>query len=52
MQVGFILNSIFKGSCYFNTQRLKMDLRVGKNWQLMKKIGSGAFGEIYEGITT
>ena len=28
-----------------------MDLRVGKNYQLIKKIGSGAFGEIYEGIT-
>lgn len=27
-----------------------MDLRVGKNYQLIKKIGSGAFGEIYEGI--
>jgi hypothetical protein len=27
-----------------------MDLRVGKNYQLTKKIGSGAFGEIYEGI--
>lgn len=26
-----------------------MDLRVGKNYQLLKKIGSGAFGEIYEG---
>jgi hypothetical protein len=26
-----------------------MDLRVGKNYQLNKKIGSGAFGEIYEG---
>jgi len=26
-----------------------MDLRVGKNYQLIKKIGSGAFGEIYEG---
>ena len=26
-----------------------MDLRVGKHYQLVKKIGSGAFGEIYEG---
>jgi serine/threonine protein kinase len=26
-----------------------MDLRVGKHYQLIKKIGSGAFGEIYEG---
>jgi len=26
-----------------------MDLRVGKSYQLIKKIGSGAFGEIYEG---
>jgi len=26
-----------------------MDLRVGKHYQLLKKIGSGAFGEIYEG---
>jgi hypothetical protein len=26
-----------------------MDLRVGKNYQLQKKIGSGAFGEIFEG---
>ena len=28
-----------------------MDLRVGKHYQLIKKIGSGAFGEIYEGNT-
>ena len=27
-----------------------MDLRVGKNYQLVRKIGSGAFGDIYEGI--
>jgi len=26
-----------------------MDLRVGKNYQLAKKVGSGAFGEIFEG---
>ena len=29
-----------------------MDLRVGKHYQLVKKIGSGAFGEIYEGRHT
>ena len=29
-----------------------MDLRVGKNYQLIKKIGSGAFGDIYEGRHT
>ena len=28
-----------------------MDLRVGRQYQLVKKIGSGAFGEIYEGKT-
>jgi hypothetical protein len=28
-----------------------MDLRVGKNYQLVKKVGSGAFGEIFEGKT-
>jgi serine/threonine protein kinase len=27
-----------------------MELKVGKNYQILKKIGSGAFGEIYEGI--
>ena len=26
-----------------------MDLRVGRHYQLVKKIGNGAFGEIYEG---
>ena len=29
-----------------------MDLRVGRQYQLVKKIGSGAFGEIYEGKTS
>ena len=26
-----------------------MDLRVGGKWKLQKKLGSGAFGEIYQG---
>ena len=26
-----------------------MDLRVGGKWRLQKKLGSGAFGEIYQG---
>lgn len=26
-----------------------MDLRVGGKWKLSKKLGSGAFGEIYQG---
>jgi len=37
----------------FNKHKIeyKMDLRVGRQYQLVKKIGSGAFGEIYEGKT-
>lgn len=28
-----------------------MDLRVGGKWKLQKKLGSGAFGEIYQGMS-
>ena len=27
-----------------------VDLRIGKKFQMIRKIGSGAFGEIFEGI--
>jgi hypothetical protein len=26
-----------------------VDLRIGKKFQMIRKIGSGAFGEIFEG---
>jgi len=28
-----------------------VDIKVGKHYQMIRKIGSGAFGEIFEGIT-
>jgi hypothetical protein len=28
------------------------DIKVGKNYQMIRKIGSGAFGEIFEGKTS
>lgn len=29
-----------------------MELKIGKNYKMNKKIGNGAFGEIYEGQHT
>ena len=29
-----------------------MEINVGKNFKIMKKLGSGAFGEIYHAINT
>jgi len=39
-------NIAFKG--YKN--RLKMELKVGNRFKLTRKLGSGAFGEIFHGI--